>query len=138
MKFLSFALIVPLILSACSWFKGDETNPHFAKLTGTASWHERVDLSPNAELIVRLEDVTRHDVRPELVGMTEDTWPGSSPASFEISFDRRVVADDRHYRVTAVIKQNGETVLATKRGIPVLTFGHPDRAELELYRIPGR
>ncbi|QXP84648.1 YbaY family lipoprotein [Methylococcus sp. Mc7] len=137
MKFLAFALAAPLFLSACSLFHSDETNPHFAKVTGTVSWRERVELNPNAELIVSLEDVTRHDVRPVLVGMAEDTWPGSSPVSFEVSFDRRVVAEDRHYRVRAVVKQDGETVLASRHGVPVLTFGHPDRADLELHRVAG-
>lgn len=138
MKFLPFALILPLALSACSLFRGDETNPHFAKVTGTVSWRDRVEMNPNAELIVRLEDVTRPDVRPVMVGMAEDTFPGSSPVKFEISYDRRVVAEDRHYRVTAVIKQDGETLLAPRHAVPVLTFGHSDQAELVLYRVPGR
>ncbi|MDF9393467.1 MULTISPECIES: YbaY family lipoprotein [Methylococcus] len=137
MKGLAFALIAPLYLSACSLFHSDETNPHFAKVTGTVNWHDRVELNPDAELIVSLEDVTRHDVRPVLVGLAEDTWPGSSPVAFEISFDRRMVAEDRHYQVKAVVKQGGETVLASRHGVPVLTFGHPDRADLELHRVAG-
>jgi putative lipoprotein len=135
MKFPAFALAASLFLPACSLFHSDETNPHFGKVTGTVSWRDRVELNPNAELIVSLEDVTRQDGRPVLVGMAEDTWPGSSPVSFEVSFDRRVVAEDRHYRVRAVVKQDGETVLASRHGVPVLTFGHSDRADLELHRV---
>jgi putative lipoprotein len=36
MKFPASALAAPLLLSACSLFHGDETNPHFAKVTGAA------------------------------------------------------------------------------------------------------
>jgi putative lipoprotein len=127
-----------LLLSGCAFydrvFHVKETNPHFAKITGKVTWTERVEINPDAELIVQMEDVTRPGVRPEPVAMARDTTLGSPPISFELQYDRRVVAEDRRYRLSAMVRQEGETVLASQEPIPVLTHGAPDHAEFVLYR----
>ncbi|HWP00815.1 MAG TPA: YbaY family lipoprotein [Methylococcus sp.] len=126
-----------LLLSGCGLydriFHGDETNPHFAKITGKVIWTDRVEINPDAELIVQLEDVTRPGVRPEPVAITRTTL-GSPPVAFELQYDRRVVAEDRRYRLSATVKQDGETVLISQEPVPMLTRGGSDHVEFVLHR----
>lgn len=134
----SFLWGIFLLLSGCGLydriFHGNETNPHFAKITGKVTWTDRVEINPDAELIVQLEDVTRPSVRPEPVAMTRDTTLGSPPVAFELQYDRRVVAEDRRYRLSATVKQDGETVLISQEPVPVLTRGGSDPVEFVLHR----
>ena len=61
--------------------------PSEARLTGTATYRERIALPADAVFEATLEDVTRADAPAEVIGRTRMDSPGNPPFKFEIAYD---------------------------------------------------
>ena len=58
-----------------------------AVVTGTVTYRERIALSPQAVVEVKLEDVSRADAAAVTIGEQTITNPGQVPIDFEIEYD---------------------------------------------------
>jgi putative lipoprotein len=105
------------------------------RVTGTATYRERIALPEDAVLRVTLLDVSLIGT-PERVVAERDSRPtGQVPIPFALEFAREEIARERRYAVrAALLGPDGRTWFATPAAVPVLTGGAPDKVELLLRR----
>ena len=58
-----------------------------AKVSGTATYRERIALLPSAVFEVTLEDVSRADAPSDLIGRAVIEHPRNPPITFQVSYD---------------------------------------------------
>src|SRR5215468_9297292 len=79
-----------------------------AKVTGSASFRERMALLPSAVFEVMLEDVSKVDAPAEVLGQTRIENPGNPPIDFAIPYDPDRIVADHSYVVRAKNLQGTE------------------------------
>ena len=94
------------------------------KITGQASYRERVGLSPNAVLEVTLEDASQGATKGDVVARVRKMNPGQVPIQFELPYTPRRIDSHRTYVVRANIRDGGRVRFTSDRAHPVLTKGH--------------
>jgi uncharacterized lipoprotein YbaY len=101
------------------------------EVTGTVTYLERMALPPNAQIEVRLEDVSRADAAAKLVAEQKMTLGDRQvPVPFALKFDPAKI-DPRHsYSVRVKIVVDGEVRFVSDQAYPVLTMGHPSSVEV--------
>ena len=103
-----------------------------AKVSGTATYRERIALPPDAVFEATLEDVSRADAPATTVGTARIENPGNPPYRFEIPYDPKQI-DERHsYSVRARVVVAGQLMFTTDRATPVITRGNPTTVDLLL------
>jgi putative lipoprotein len=105
------------------------------RITGTITYRERVALSPDAVVEVRLEDVTRPEGTPPVVSRMHVEHPGQVPIRFELPYDSRLVNARGRYAVRATIQDRGVDLFTSLDTALVLTQGHGNAVALTLTRI---
>src|SRR5262245_18506627 len=106
--------------------------PVTATVSGTVTYLQRVALTPDAIVLVRLEDVTPANPSAQLIGEQDIVTSGRQvPIPFEIRYDTKLIDPSHIYAVSARIEQGGEQLLfVTDKPVPVITHGNPDRVEI--------
>lgn len=127
LKLLALTLAMTLGLSACG---------HGGRITGTATYRERIALPPNAVFEARLEDVSRADAPAQVVNSVTIAGPGNPPISFTIPFTGKEIDRRHHYSVSGSIRVDDRLVMATDRASPVITQGMPNAVTLLLKAVP--
>jgi putative lipoprotein len=94
------------------------------RITGSATYRERVALTPDAVFEATLEEVSRVDAPSRVLARTRRTHLGQVPIAFEIAYDRRRIDSARRYVVRASIHVGGRLRFTSDRAYPVLTDGH--------------
>ena len=95
-----------------------------ARIMCTASYRERVALTPNASFEATLEDVSRADTRADVIARIRRDNPGQVPIAFQLSYDRHRIKPGHRYVVRATIHQ-GERLRFT--GQQAVTMPTPTR-----------
>jgi uncharacterized lipoprotein YbaY len=72
-----------------------------AQVKGTATYRERIALTPDAVFEAMLEDVSKADAPAMVVGSVRIDKPGQVPIRFEIPFDPARIDQSRSYSVLA-------------------------------------
>jgi uncharacterized lipoprotein YbaY len=110
-----------------------------AAVTGSASYRERIALSPGAVFEATLQDVSRADAPPRVVARYRRRDPGQVPISFDLPYRRGRIDPRGRYVVRATIHDRGQLRFTTTRGYPVITHGHGNRVRLLLVHVatPG-
>jgi len=93
------------------------------RITGTATYRERVALAADAELEVSLLDVSRADARAEVIATVRKPNPGQVPIAFEIDYDPDKIRPDGSYVVRALLYEHGRPRFTGDQSYPVLTRG---------------
>jgi len=107
-------------------------------VTGTATYRERIALSPDAVFEATLEDVSKADAPAEVLSRIRIESPGQPPIRFEIPYDPARI-DERHtYSVRATIRAGGRLLFTTDQHYPVLTRGASQSVDLLLRRVSGK
>ncbi|MDA1257667.1 MAG: YbaY family lipoprotein, partial [Chloroflexi bacterium] len=106
-------------------------------VTGTVTYRERIALSPDAVVTVKLLDVSRADAPAITLSEQIIDNPGQVPVAFELPYDPTEIDDRFTYVVRAEIREGGELVFTTTTSYPVITRGSPATAELVLASVPG-
>jgi uncharacterized lipoprotein YbaY len=119
---------------AASLFAADEA---LAQVKGTATFHERMALPPDAIFEVTLEDPSKADVEAQVLGRAMIESPGNPPIAFEIPYDASKIDLRRRYTVRARIRVGGKLLFTTDQYYPVLTGGNGNEVILMLRRIGG-
>ena len=106
-----------------------------AHITGSITYREKMTLSPNAVVIVRLDDVTRPGSAEPIVASTRIDQPGQVPIRFDLPYDPQLIDQRSRYAVRAVITDGGFVAFASLDTVLVLTQAHGAHADLVLTRI---
>jgi putative lipoprotein len=127
-----FACAVP----ACTQQPVDAGAP--ARVTGTATYKERVALPPNAVFEATLEDVSKADAKSEVLGRARIENPGDPPIAFEIAYDPARIEPRRRYVVRARVLVGDRLFFTTDQAYPALTGGQGSEVALVMRRTSGQ
>lgn len=108
-----------------------------ATVTGTVAYRERIALTPNAVIEVKLLDVSRADAPAITIGEQVIENPGQVPVSFEVEYDPADIDSRFTYAVQARITENGELAFITDTRYSVITLGSPTHVDMVLIRVAG-
>ncbi len=108
-----------------------------ARLTGTASYRERVALTPDAVFEATLEDVSRAGAPAVVIGRTRMQQPGQVPIRFAIDYDPGRIVETHAYTVRGTIRRDGQLLFTSTLANSVLTRGHGHIVTLLLLAVPG-
>ena len=111
-----------------------EQAPPVATVTGTVTYRERIALSPNAVVEVKLLDVSRADAPATIIGEQFIENPGQVPVAFQIEYNPAVIDDSLTYVVQARITESGEPAFISDATHTVLTRGSPTHVDIVLIR----
>ena len=107
-----------------------------AQVKGTATYRERIALTPDVVFEAMLENVSKADAPAVVVGSVRIDKPGQVPIRFEIPFDPARIEQRRSYSVRARIMVGQKLLLTTDQAYPVPTRGHGNEVQL-LLRMVG-
>ena len=111
--------------------------PADATLTGSIIYGDAVALPAGATLTVDLRDISLADAPSVLIAQQIIPSPGPSPVSFRIDYRRAAIDPRRDYSLSARIEStDGKLLFISDTVYPVLTYGYPNHADLELIAIP--
>lgn len=128
--FFRFLLYAVTIAAACSGQPGTESKA--AHVTGTVTYRQRIALTPDAQLTVKLVDISLQDAPAVTVAEQIIDNPGQLPISYDLTYEPEDI-DPRHtYAVQARITSGGKLQFTTTRAYLVLTGGHPEHVDLVL------
>lgn len=123
------AIGAALLLGSCAEQWGT-----FGVVAGSASYDEAVVLPADAMLEVRLFEVAQNGEGSRLVAQQVIKSPARQPVPFQVRFDPRAIDPDQAYVIRARFTDGREALLETSEPFPILTQGHPQRADLVLER----
>jgi putative lipoprotein len=103
-------------------------------VSGTVTYRERVALSPDATIYVRLADVTDGNVKSRTIVQHEMKAGQQVPIPFVLTYKQQDIDPTREYAVDVRLSDKGKLSLITPRPAPVLTKGNPDSADIVLQR----
>ncbi|MGI9308880.1 MAG: YbaY family lipoprotein [Gammaproteobacteria bacterium] len=121
------------LLSSCGQPAPDEAET--GSVTGTVSYRERMALSPEAVVSVKLLDVSLADVPSQTLGEQIINNPGNVPIAFSIDYDPEVISEKNSYAVRAEIRDRGQLLFTTDTHYPVLTREARNNTDLILVRV---
>jgi putative lipoprotein len=124
--------LAALGLSACAQQSGSTSAAAAsAAVTGTVTYLQRMALTPDAIVMVRLEDVSRADAPTQLIGEQDIATEGRQvPVPFEIRYDPKAIDPSHTYAVSAQIVQGERLLFVTDTQHPVITRGNPSTVEI--------
>ena len=111
--------------------------PATATVTGTITYRERIALTPNAVVEVKLLDVSRADAPAITVGEQIIENPGQVPIAFEIEYDPADIDQRFTYAIGARITESGELAFINDTSYQVITRDNPTHVDMVLVRVSG-
>lgn len=87
------------------------------KIEGTVWYRERMLLPPDAEVSITLEDVSRLDVRSELIAVTRFMPQGGPPWNFTLEYDPAKIHEKGRYALRARIEAGGRLIFTSTEHI---------------------
>ncbi len=107
------------------------------QITGTVTYRERIALSPEAELNLRLEDVSLADTAAKLIAERNMAISGEVPISFKLNYDPALIKESNSYAIRAKIFDRGRLLFTTDTHHPVLTRNGGNTINLVLRHVPN-
>ena len=106
------------------------------RVTGTITWRERIAVPPDADVIVRLQDVSRMDAPAAVLAEQRFKTEGRQPPyPFELTVDASRIDPRMRYTVAARVERNGALVFINDTSYPVITQGADYTANLLLVQV---
>ncbi len=99
-------------------------------ITGTITYRQRIALSPQAEVIIRLLDVSKMDVAATVLAETRLKNPGQVPIAFSLPYDASKIEPRHSYTVQVRIEESGKLRFTTTTAYPVLAS--PEQGAMEI------
>lgn len=132
------ALAAAAALSACAGAPAaGETGSSRPSVTGEVKKAAAAPLPADAELIVRVYDVSRMDAPAPLLG--EQRQPlRRLPAPFQVFYDPAAVLPHHTYAVSARVESGGRLLYISTRAHHVITRGHPTRIDVTVDPVARR
>ena len=135
MRFLPLIAPLALVVAACSSMPGDAAPS--TQVDVTASYRERIMLTPGHVLTVRVEDVSLMDAPARVMAETKQPLDGRGPPyAVTLSVPNSQI-DPRHtYAVRAEIRDPaGALRFTTDTRHSVLTNGAPNKADIMMVGV---
>jgi uncharacterized lipoprotein YbaY/heat shock protein HslJ len=102
-----------------------------AEITGTVAYRQRSALPLDAEVLVRLEDVSRQDAPATVIDEVKINPRGKQvPIPFRLTYDPAQIEPSHRYHVRATISSGGRMVFTSTSAYPVITRGAPAKADI--------
>jgi putative lipoprotein len=106
------------------------------RIAGTATYHERVALTPAAVFEGTLEEESRTDDPSKVIAKVRRENPGQVPIAFEITYDPRRIDPRSTYLVRASILEHGRLRFTGTEVYSALTRGHGRRVKIVMQSAP--
>lgn len=107
-----------------------------AAVTGSVTYGKGAALPAGAALTVELRDVSRADAPSDLIARQVIPAPGPPPVAFRLDYRRADIDPRNTYSVSARVETAaGKLLFINDTAYLVLTYGNPDRADLELIAV---
>jgi len=107
-----------------------------AAVSGTVTYRERLALSPDAELVVELRDVSYADASAPLIARQTVPNPGQVPIRFRLEYNRDDIQPRNTYAVSArIIESDGRLAFTNDTAYDVITRGNPSRVDMLLVLV---
>ncbi len=87
-------------------------------LSGTLFYRERMMLPPNAEITVKLEEVSKMDVAAEVIASTTLRPKGGPPYAFILEYDPSKISDKGRYGLRVRIEADDKLMFINTRHVP--------------------
>ncbi len=104
-------------------------------ITGTLNYRERIALSPQAQVEVRLLDVSIAEMPATTLGIERIDDPGLPPIDYRLEFNPANIDSRNSYVVRAEIREGDRLIFTTDTAHPALTFGAGNTADLLLVAV---
>ena len=95
--------------------------PTVATVTGTITYRERIALTPNAAVEIKLQDVSRADAPAVTMGEQIIENPGQVPIAFEIEYDPADIDDRFTYAIGVRITESAELTFINDTRYQIIT-----------------
>ena len=115
----------------------EPTTPSTATVTGTVTYRERIALSPDAVVEVKLLDVSRADALAVTIGEQVIEDPGQVPIAFEVEYDPTDIDERFTYTVQVRIMEGDRLAFINDTAYHVITRGSPNQVDLVLVKVGG-
>ncbi len=126
-------LVLVLAMTATTSLAGGES----ASVTGTVTYRERIALTPEAVVEVKLLDVSIADASAKTIASQTIKPEHQVPIPFELVYDLAEIDARFTYAVRATIRDRDQLLFTTDRSYRVLTRGSPNHVDLVLVRTSG-
>ena len=113
----------------------EPTTPATATVTGTVTYRERIALSPDAVVEVKLLDVSRADAPAVTIGEQVIQDPGQVPIAFEIEYAPTDIDERFTYAVQVRIMEGDRLEFINDTAYHVITRGNPNQVDLVLVKV---
>jgi putative lipoprotein len=108
-----------------------------SQLKGTVTYRQRVALTRDAALELRLVDSSQADTSSLLIAEQTIEAPGHVPIAFDLAYDPAKIEANRRYTLQARITERGVLRFVNDVSAPVLTRGAPSEVEIVLRMVSG-
>ena len=112
-------------------------SPVTSKVTGTITYRERIALSPDAVVEVKLSDVSLMDVSAITIEEQVIRNPGQVPIEFEIEYDPDEIDERFTYAIQVRITEDGNLLFINDTAYDVITRNNPHHVDMVLVRVGG-
>lgn len=109
--------------------------PSVSTVTGTITYRERIALTPDAVVEVKLLDVSRADASSITIGEQIIANPGQVPIAFEIEYDPADIDERFSYAIGVRITEGGELSFINDTRYSVITNGSPTHVDMVLVKV---
>jgi len=107
-----------------------------AAVTGSVTYGNTAALPAGTALTVELRDVSLADAPSDLIARQVIPNPGPPPVKFRLDYRRAAIDPRNTYSVSARVETAaGKLLFINDTAYLVLTYGNPDRADLELIAV---
>lgn len=95
-------------------------------MTGTVTYRQRIALTPDAVIEVKLLDVSRADAAAVTVAEQTIKPAGRQvPIAFDLAYDPGSIKERNRYVIQVRILESGQLRFVNSQAYPVITGGHP-------------
>ncbi|MDA7745715.1 META domain-containing protein [Psychromonas sp.] len=108
-------------LTACH----STTPPTSEKVSGTVTYNERILLTQNVVLTVKLEDTAKQDVAAEVISKQSIDVNTPPPWSFDLAYDPKAITAKGDYTLRATVSVNGELRFINISRVPAFDNKEP-------------
>ena len=109
--------------------------PFVGKVTGTVTYRERIALTPNALVEVKLIDISRADAPAVTIGELNIKNPGQVPISFQIEYDPSAIDQRFVYAVQVRIMEGDQLAFINDTRYQVITRDSPTHVDMVLVKV---
>ena len=104
-------------------------------VTGTVTYREKIALTPDATVTVKLVDISRADAPAVTIGEQVIENPGQVPISFEIEYDPSAIDQRRTYAVQVRIMEGDKLAFINDTTYSVITRDNPTHVDMVLVKV---